>query len=136
MEDDNFCIFYGSPCIWHMRRIYVKCSEPSLIKRWEKFFGNIIYKVDHKRCKSSMNTDYKIGFVSTLTNLKNIQYHSTYNWSIVKCKIKTKIVSFVGQIWLFYFMEDDNFCIFYGSPCIIMQILFLSHLMYLTCLNK
>ena len=25
-----------------------------------------------------------------------------------------KIVSFVGQIWLFYFMEDDNFCSFTG----------------------
>ena len=30
-----------------------------------------------------------------------------------------KIISFMIQIWLFYFMEDDNFCIFYGLPCTI-----------------
>jgi len=52
-----------------------------------------------------------------LTNLKNIQNCRTYNWRVVKWKNTTKIVSFVGQIWLFYFMEDDYFCIFYGSPC-------------------
>ena len=34
------------------------------------------------------------------------------------CKNDTKIVSYVGQIWLFHFLEDDNFCIFYVSPCI------------------
>ena len=30
-----------------------------------------------------------------------------------------KTVSFKGQSWLFYFMEDDNLCIFYGPSCIL-----------------
>ena len=52
-----------------------------------------------------------------MANLKNIQYCSIFNWH-VNFKNTTKIVFFVDQIGLLYFMEDDNFCIFYGSPCI------------------
>ena len=59
-----------------------------------------------------------------LDKSKNIQYCNTYNWRVVKSKNTTKIVSFVGQIWLLYFMKDDNFCIFYGSPCMWLKLEF------------
>ena len=64
--------------------------------------------------------DFKISWLwidKSLKYLKNIQNYSTSVWRVVNCKKTTKIISFVGQIWLFYFLEDDNFCILYGSPC-------------------
>ena len=50
-----------------------------------------------------------------MTYLKNIQYCNTY---ILDVLLNEKIVSFTGQFYLFYFLEDDSFCIFYGSPWI------------------
>ena len=67
-----------------------------------------------------------------ITTSKSVNYEFIRAWNIGKtsniaaimidvlywCKNDTKIVSYVGQIWLFHFLEDDNFCIFYRSPCI------------------